>query len=276
VSSNERVKRLVPCTVLHIPHSATTVPPDLRVQLLLSDEALARELLVMTDWYTDELFTVPETDAVPVRFPVSRLIVDPERFLDDSQEPMASRGMGVIYTRASDGLPLRAPPTASARAALIARYYEPHHRELSGAVERALGSHACALVIDCHGFPSHPLPCDSDQRPDRPDVCLGTDEFHTPPWLCDLARRLFEAAGFVVAVDRPYRGALVPSEHYRRTTAVRAIMVELNRRCYMDESSGARLAAFHGIADRIRETLVGLIRAARPRLAPAGRREGSG
>jgi N-formylglutamate deformylase len=263
----------MPCTVLHIPHSATAVPPDLREQLLLSDEALARELLVMTDRYTDELFAVPETDAVSVRFPVSRLIVDPERFLDDSLEPMVSRGMGVIYTRTSDGLLLRDPPTASARAALLARYYEPHHRELSGAVERALGSHACALVIDCHGFPSHPLPCDSDQRPDRPDICLGTDGFHTPPWLRGLSRELFEAAGFTVEVDRPYSGALVPSEHYRRTPAVRAIMVELNRSRYMDERSGERLAAFHGLADRIRGTLIELIHAARPRL---GRREGSG
>lgn len=38
---------------------------------------------------------------------VSRLVVDPERFTDDAQEPMAAVGQGAVYTRTSDGSALR-------------------------------------------------------------------------------------------------------------------------------------------------------------------------
>ena len=51
-------------------------------------------------------------------FPVSRLIVDPEGSVDDAHDPMAARGMGVVYTATSDGAVLRSQPTSSAREAL--------------------------------------------------------------------------------------------------------------------------------------------------------------
>jgi N-formylglutamate deformylase len=46
---------------------------------------------------------------------VSRLVVDPERFTDDAREPMARKGMGVIYTRTASGEPLRRPPSDDER-----------------------------------------------------------------------------------------------------------------------------------------------------------------
>jgi N-formylglutamate deformylase len=61
---------------------------------------------------------------------VSRLVVDPERFADDSLEPMADRGMGVIYTKTAHGDVLRDEPDASSRAALLNEYYNPHHTKL--------------------------------------------------------------------------------------------------------------------------------------------------
>ncbi|RPJ69688.1 MAG: hypothetical protein EHM24_17830 [Acidobacteria bacterium] len=107
--------------VLHVPHSATVIPADVRPRLLVSERALRRQLLLMTDWFTDELFALPASEAVMVRFPVSRLVVDPERFLEDDREVMAARGLGVIYTRTSDGEPLREAPSPAERADLLGR-----------------------------------------------------------------------------------------------------------------------------------------------------------
>ena len=66
--------------MIHVPHAATLVPSEVREQFVLTDEQLADEIRLMTDHLTDDLFAMPEAVALTVRFPVSRLVVDPERF----------------------------------------------------------------------------------------------------------------------------------------------------------------------------------------------------
>ena len=236
--------------ILHIPHGSITIPEDLRTSFLLEVKALQQELLRMTDWHTEDLFGVPGLQRIV--FPVSRLVVDPERFIDEDQEVMAARGMGVIYTRTSGGEPLRAPPSPEELTLLIDRFYRPHHRRLSKAVEGALEEHGYALVIDCHSFPSQPLPCDLDQDPIRPDLCIGTDPFHTPEWLRNATISAFHAenSGLTIGVNHPYSGALVPLEAWNQDPRVLALMIEVNRRLYLDEETGQpgdRMPAVQGL-----------------------------
>jgi N-formylglutamate deformylase len=81
--------------IAHIPHSHTAIPADLRPAFRLSDAQFQKEIFRLTDWYADELFVcVQEMGGVEVAFPLSRLVLDPERFEDDAQEIMASRGIG--------------------------------------------------------------------------------------------------------------------------------------------------------------------------------------
>ena len=44
---------------------------------------------------------------------VSRLVCDPERFLDPDEESMWQKGMGMYYTRASDGERMKKSPLSS-------------------------------------------------------------------------------------------------------------------------------------------------------------------
>jgi len=82
-----------PFAVLRVPHASRVVPDQERASILLTDEVLSAELLRMTDSFTDELFRLDPRVARSIVFPVSRLVVDPERFLDDSDESISSRGM---------------------------------------------------------------------------------------------------------------------------------------------------------------------------------------
>ena len=79
--------------VLHLPHASTLIPKDLRDDFMLSDEELREELNWITDHATDQIFQQAFPAAQAIVFPVSRLVVDPERFSDDSQEPMSQVGM---------------------------------------------------------------------------------------------------------------------------------------------------------------------------------------
>ena len=223
--------------VLHIPHDSAHIPADLRDTLGLTDDELQAELIAMTDSFTLELFDF-SPDVQRVAFPVSRLVVDPERFVDDAHEPMAARGMGVIYTATSRGTPLRAAPSLHERNELLDRYYYPHHAALSQAVSRALEKFGSCVIVDCHSFPSSPRAYDLDQSVPRPDICLGTDRFHTPDWLTEFFASAFTAEGYSVEINTPFAGSLVPSEHFGVDARVSSIMVEINRRVYMDETSG--------------------------------------
>ena len=198
----------------------------------------------MTDWFTDELFPTRDDRFISVRYPVSRLILDPERFEDDSQEVMASRGMGVVYSKTSSGDPLRGDLSEADRQALIDRYYRPHHERLSNAVREIRARFGSALVIDCHSFPSLPLPYELDQRVERPDICLGADKYHTPTWLTEVAMGLFSKEGLSVEVNRPFAGALVPLEYFGVDPSVSGLMIEVNRKLYMDEETGQRSEKF--------------------------------
>ena len=82
--------------VLHLPHASTLIPEDLRNDFLLSDQELFGELVRITDHATDVIFQQAFPEAKAIVFPVSRLVVDPERFSDDSQEPMSQGGMGEL------------------------------------------------------------------------------------------------------------------------------------------------------------------------------------
>jgi N-formylglutamate amidohydrolase len=204
----------------------------------------------MTDAYTDELFRCDGVTSI--RYPVSRIVVDQERFDNDADEVMSQVGMGVVYTSTCDGKPLRQIPTPSDRETLLATYYRPHHAALTDAVARAVRQHGRCLVVDCHSFPSSPLPYELDQRLDRPDICVGTDPFHTPAELADEVIKGFQVQGYTVALNRPFAGALVPAMFYHRDANVAALMIEVNRVLYMDEWTGAKSNRFDETRRRCR------------------------
>jgi N-formylglutamate amidohydrolase len=245
--------------ILHIPHASRTIPPEVRPTLLLTDEELQRELILMTDAYTDDLFHVSFADCV--RFPVSRLVVDPERFIDDSIEPMAQKGMGAVYVRTSHGTTLRGSITNEQRQRLIEEFYRPHHARLDEAVTNELRERGKSLMVDCHSFSSRPLPCDEDQTPDRPDFCIGTDDYHTPKVLSNLVHAALQRGGRSVEVNRPFGGVLVPSSRYRVDRRVQAIMLEVNRSLYLNEETGFPVDQYSGIKSQVAQLLSTLFHA---------------
>jgi N-formylglutamate amidohydrolase len=239
---------MTPPLILHIPHASRLIPAEDRVAMVPDDATLAHELLRMTDAWTDKLVEVVTVPATRIVFPVSRLVVDPERFPEDAEEPMAEKGMGAVYTRLSTGEPLRHPDAAE-RARLMDRYYWPHHRRLDEAVDAALAEHGRALIVDVHSFSSVPLPHEPDQDPQRPELCIGCDAFHSPFRDDQEAVQIGMEAGFdTVAINRPFAGSLVPAKHWQRTRDVKSVMIEVRRDLCMDEETGKQWRNFGAVA----------------------------
>ena len=244
-----------PWVIWHVPHDATVIPEPWDADFLLDQEALADELVRMTDHHTAALFSAEDHPERQCRAEVSRLLVDVERFPEDADEPMANRGMGAVYTHGSQRQRIRYPVDVMKRRALLDAFYWPHHQRLERLVEDRLAEHGRALILDCHSFPSVCLPYELDGTAERPEICIGADAVHTPTKLITTLKTLFEANGFSTAVNTPFAGALVPLRYYRQELSVESVMIEVRRDLYIDEQTGARLPGFDAIRTRIADVL---------------------
>ena len=248
---------LPPWVIYHIPHDSRHIPDDVRPQYTLSHDELEAELDRMTDHHTCRLFLRPSDDPQTIYSPVSRLVVDVERFRADQNESMSKIGMGAVYTSTSNLGPLRRLLTLHEREDLLRRFYDPHHVNLEGRVTAAMSTYGKCLVIDCHSYPSAPLPYErSAELPvERPEICIGTDPFHTPEDLSLNLLAAFHAEDFDARLNTPFKGALVPSSNYRRDPNVLAVMIEVRRDIYMEERTGRLRGDFETVAYRIHSAL---------------------
>ena len=214
--------------ILHIPHSSTYVPESFKV---LEDVSLKQEFQRMTDWFTDELFDFDE--AKKLIFPYSRLYCDVERFRKDRDESMARKGMGVCYTSTSFGTKLR-KVSSKEKVFIKSTIYDKHHKKLEVLVDEALDRQGNTLILDCHSFPNGYL-AQHNKSDKRPDICIGTDEFHTPSELTKYLCNCFEEYGLSVEINEPFSGTMVPLKHYHKDTRVKSVMIEINRKLYLNE-----------------------------------------
>ena len=215
--------------ILHIPHSSTHFP--FMEGYVVSQEILNEELLKLTDWYTDDLFYTEHDIIIKANF--SRLFCDPERFPDDKDEVMSQFGMGVLYEKSDAGKIIRTI-TPELRLKILNEYYWPHHNGFKDAVANQLEWHDKCLIIDCHSFPHIPLERSLDKTKNRPDFNIGTDSFHTDRKLIEASKDFFNEKGFTLGVDWPYKGTIVPLAYYQKNNKVQSIMLEINRKLYLN------------------------------------------
>ncbi len=230
--------------IFHIPHSSTIIPEELSEQFSCDPEELEYETKIMGDLFTDELFAPLSDTGSSITAKFSRVACDVERFDDDNAEPMSKHGMGVIYTHSVTKNRIRLKDHNRQR--VLDLLYKPHHKQFNELVNQAIDKHGQAIIIDCHSFPSKKRwyePSFEDNKP-LPDICIGTDEFHTPQYLRDFMLTFFQERNYTVEVNLPFSGTITPLEHYGKTKNVISIMLEINRKLYMDEIQFSKHSGF--------------------------------
>jgi N-formylglutamate deformylase len=236
--------------ILNIPHSSTILP--FKEGYCVSDEILNQEILKLTDWYTDDLFENEIDCSIKAAF--SRIFCDTERFSEDNEEVMAQFGMGVLYEKTDNGKLLR-KITPELRTRILNEFYWKHHNELAEAVRSQLKKFDVATIVDCHSFPQIPINRALDKSNFRPDFNIGTDAYHTPQKLIDASVKYFESKGLSLGVDQPYSGSIVPMEYYQKNNKVQSIMLEINRKLYLNEPSNEKSIRYQEIKQVVQEYL---------------------
>lgn len=225
--------------IAHVPHAGTH---RLKETALHVEMALFKiNALSLTDWLTDDLFSViynlNEPGALGGGAVINRLnrfFFDPERYADRSIEPMESVGMGVFYSRGCSKELLRSALSENAYAQLIERYYRPYHEALSQMSYQAYQHFGELVIVDCHSYPEQKLDYEITHNTKRPDICLGVNDMSASANLIRFWEKECLQWGFSFEVNEPFGGALIPGS-INGKPRVLGFMIELNRRTYLDQ-----------------------------------------
>ena len=149
-------------------------------------------------------------------------------------------------------------PLHYSRNKLLLHYYLEYQQRLARSLVDA--SFDCTyyhsnsvLLIDCHSFSSMPTAlCDPGPQEQQVDICLGyNDDATCPPQeLIDFVASYFENLGYRVGRNTPFSH----SKTVECPVPYHSLMIEVNKRCYMNEQT---LEKTEGFA-RLRQAIEGL------------------
>jgi N-formylglutamate deformylase len=201
--------------VIHVPHASTAIPEDVWAEFTVSRQDVEAEAFASADLHTGEMARQAWPNAQIIEAEVSRIVVDVERYDDDSSEEMAEVGRGVFYTCDHLMRPIRKTLSRPLREKLLARYYRPHWKRLRAQA-------ANAILVDLHTYPAEPWPIERHAHGPRPEIDIGFSEGLTPLCWIDALTEHFQKIGYDVGHNTPYVGVIDPG-------AKAAVMIEIRR-----------------------------------------------
>lgn len=239
------------CVIFSSPHSGAEYSSDFLAETRL--DALA--LRSSEDAFVDELFsTAPLHGAPLIAAKAPRAFVDLNRAANEldpavilgaklsGANPRIAAGLGVIPRVVSNSQAIRDGKMSLTEAkARIAKFHAPYHDCLAQLIKDHRARFGMAILVDCHSMPKEAL--DAAPLVDRqaPDIVLG-DRFGASAdrWVSDMARDIFEDAGFKVARNAPFAGGYITKHYGHPSRNIHALQVEINRGVYMNESEISR------------------------------------
>ena len=226
--------------VLHIPHSSTQFPKESKY--CFND--LNEEERLLVDYFTDELFIpAPDSNHVcRVVFPYCRLYCDVERLIND---PLEKDGLGISYYRKGNIF-----HSFSSKAGAFDLYADFH----SDVSKKLVGMAGSTLLVDCHSFSA--LPNLLNSNPPDIDICIGYNEDETCPSKVVIGNivQYFKSNGYKVGINEPFSN----SKTFNVPVTYHSIMIEVNKRLYMDEHTLEKTEGFEKLT-RIIQSLYALL-----------------
>lgn len=160
----------------------------------------------------------------------------------------ARGGLGIIPARTQQhGYLWRRPITPGQLNERLDQAHRPYHRAIEQQLSLLTDRFGCALLIDCHSMPPPP--------PGIPPIVIGDCRGRTADgWISSEALAIAGRSGFEAGLNDPFAGGHVIERHAAPARGVHALQLEIDRRCYLDESLRAPGPGFGRVAALI-ETL---------------------
>lgn len=246
--------------VLDSPHSGTDYPEDFRPAVPMA------KLRQAEDAFVDELYGCgPRLGALLLgaRFPRSyidpnRSVLDMDAALLDAPWPgpaaagrKTALGIGLIWRVLDSGEPIydRKLTVEEVRRRITA-YHQPYQKAVKDALDETHDHFGAVWHLNCHSMPALSSVI-SEEGPgkSRPDFVLGDRDGTTcePAFTAFVAEAL-SGMGYEVKVNDPYKGVELVRAFSDPAAGRHSLQVEVNRRLYMDERTGARSPGFARLA----------------------------
>ena len=238
--------------IINIPHSSLKIPRMYYKKALLTKEDINKENLFLCDLYTDKF--INNKNCYIVKFKYSRMFCDVEKFKDDSKEIMSKIGMGVIYTKDSNGNKI-INVDSEYKNKIINTYYDKYHSKMDTLITRILKKEENCYIIDLHSF--------SDLQAKKtlnltncPDICIGIDDDFKDDIINKKIIDFFKENGYSVQINYPYEGSFVPNIVYKnKFNNVKSIMIEINKRIYLNKDYTIKEKQFNQLKDNINKII---------------------
>jgi N-formylglutamate deformylase len=162
---------------------------------------------------------------------------------------VSKSGLGLLKTVSRYGEPLQQRKLTVAEVEhRLDRYYRPYHRALASAMDRMLTEHGFYYNLSCHCMSAVGAPTHADAGQERMDFCLGNLRGASSSTdFIEFVAATIRAEGFTCSVNTPYTGGELNRRYGKADGKQESIMVEINKRTFMDVKSFRKNEGFEAI-----------------------------
>ncbi len=230
--------------LVSIPHSGEEVVDECYWLKELDEVTLMYDV----DRFVDKMYqsALDQYEIPKVVTPYHRYVVDCNRWPTDvdcgsvegSQKPSGSHPTGLHWTKTTANYVLiKKPLSRQLHENILKKYYEGFFRDIDS-LYASVKQQKKVYHLDIHSMPSRGTDAHRDPGEDRADIVIGNEKGKTATaeWT-EQVMTAYRNQGFEVQLNHPYTGGTIVEKYGNPVQGKQALMIELNRRLYMDEKS---------------------------------------
>ena len=228
---------------------------------IVEETTWLKDLDEVTLMYDVDRFIYPMYESVLDQYKIPRVVTPYHRYVVDcnrwptdvdrdsvegNEKPSGSHPTGLHWRKTTAGYVLfKKPLSQSLHETIIKKYYEGFFRDIDSLYQKWDQQGIKNIYhLDLHSMPSRGTEAHRDPGEDRADIVIGDEhgKTATQEWT-EQVISAYRNQGFNVRLNHPYKGGTIVEKYGRPAQGRQALMIELNRKLYMDEETKQMIPA---------------------------------